>query len=179
MTTIICATNRKKARSRIVHKKLVELYQSAQPGEEVHTLDLLDVNFTLHSEQYKSSRQSEELGELQDQVLIPSDRLIFVIPEYNGSFAGIAKYFLDAISIRKYKETFKGKKALLVGCAEGRAGNLRGLDQFSQILMHMGVYVYPKKLPISKVDKLIEGGELTDEKTIQALDDRVRDFLLF
>lgn len=178
MTTIICATNRKNARSRIVHARVVELFKKAHPEEELHTVDLMDVDFTLKSDQYKSSGQSEALSKIQDNMLIPSDRFIFVIPEYNGGFAGISKYFIDAVSIRKYKETFKGKRALLIGCAEGRAGNLRGLDHFSQILMHIGVFVYPKKLPISKVDTLIENGELTDEKTIEALDQLTRDFLL-
>ncbi|MDX1685252.1 MAG: NAD(P)H-dependent oxidoreductase [Saprospiraceae bacterium] len=179
MTSLICATNRRNARSRVVFEKVKELFRKNTSDEAHHLIDLIEIDFTLGPDQYKASGQSPALSTIQDEALIPSDRFIFVIPEYNGGFAGMAKVFIDAVSIRKYKETFKGKKALLIGVAEGRAGNLRGLDHISQILMHIGVHVYPKKLPISRAHKLMENRELTDESTIKALDQLISDFLLF
>lgn len=178
MTTIICATNRDDARSRVVYEKVIELF-SGLTESVFHQVDLRLVDFTLNSDQYESENQSETLSKIQDDYLIPSEKFIFIIPEYNGSFAGIVKYFIDALSIRKYKPTFKGKKALLIGVADGRAGNLRGLDQFSQILMHIGTVVYPNKLPLSRINTLIEEDQLTDEGTLKVLESIMKDFIVF
>ncbi|MBK6784946.1 MAG: NAD(P)H-dependent oxidoreductase [Saprospiraceae bacterium] len=42
--------------------------------------------------------------------LIPSSHWIIIAPEYNGSFPGILKLFLDVLSVKQAKETFHGKK---------------------------------------------------------------------
>ena len=83
--------------------------------------------------------------------------LFFVIPEYNGSFPGIFKAFIDASDIRS---SFHGKKVCLIGVSDGRAGNLRGMDHLTNICGHMKMNVLNLKIPISSVGSLID----TDEK---------------
>lgn len=179
MLVTICGTNREGANSRIVHKTLIEYLNSKHSEKQVQHLDLMDIEFTLGPEQYEEENQSPALSKIQDEYLVDAEKFVFVVPEYNGGFAGIFKLFIDAVSIRKYKPTFKGKKVLLIGVAEGRAGNLRGLDQLTGILMHIGVIVYPKKLPISRVHHLIENGKLNDKGTVQVIHELIDDFLLF
>lgn len=62
---------------------------------------------------------------------------IWVVPEYNGSFPGITKVFIDALP----REVLKGRRAGLVGLSDGRFGNLRGLDHLSAILHYCGMEV--------------------------------------
>jgi len=64
---------------------------------------------------------------------------MWVVPEYNGSFPGVVKLFIDALP----REVFRGRQAALVGVADGRFGNLRGLDHLSQILAYCGMAVLP------------------------------------
>jgi NAD(P)H-dependent FMN reductase len=112
--------------------------------------------------------------------MVPANKFIFVIPEYNGGFPGIVKLFIDACSIRAYKPTFKNKKAALVGVATGRAGNLRGLDHMTGVLNHVGTIVMPKQLPISSIENLVNGnGEITDPNTIKVIEEYVDNFLAF
>lgn len=101
-----------------------------------------------------------------------ADQLIFVIPEYNGSFPGILKVFIDAIE-PKY---FRGKKAALIGVGAGFAGNLRGLEHFTGVLNYLGVTVFPKKLTISRIDSIVQDGEVTDQKTIESIHKLINDF---
>jgi chromate reductase len=89
---------------------------------------------------------------VREEYLIPAQKLIFIVPEYNGSFPGILKYFIDLISTTDFKKTFSNKTAILIGVAQGQTGNLRGLTQLAAILMHMGVNVVPKSLPISNIN---------------------------
>lgn len=64
---------------------------------------------------------------------------IWVVPEYNGSFPGIVKVFIDALP----REIFKDRRAGLVGVSDGRFGNLRGLEHLTGILHYCGMEVSP------------------------------------
>ena len=44
------------------------------------------------------------------EIVTKTDKFIFVIPEYNGSFPGVLKVFIDACS---FPESFYEKKAAL------------------------------------------------------------------
>ncbi|MEL6925942.1 MAG: NAD(P)H-dependent oxidoreductase, partial [Bacteroidota bacterium] len=124
--------------------------------------------------------QTQSLSDIQDRIMIPAGKFVYVMPEYNGGFPGIVKLFIDACSVREYAATFKGKKAALVGVATGRAGNLRGLDHMSGVLNHVGTIVMPNKLPISSISKLQNGhGNIDDPDTLKTLDQYVEDFLSF
>lgn len=77
-------------------------------------------------------------------------------------------------------ECFYGKKALLTGVADGRAGNLRGMEHFTGILNHMKVIVHPDKLPISVLKKLVnKDGDLIDEETKKVIKKQLEEFLQF
>ena len=76
--------------------------------------------------------------------LIRTQYFIFVVPEYNGSFAGIFKLWIDAISIHKRNELFGGKKILFVGLGDGQFGNMRGIDHLITIFRYMGSIIFPK-----------------------------------
>lgn len=105
----------------------------------------------------------------------PADKFLFVIPEYNGSFPGILKLFIDAI----HPKYFYGKKAALIGVASGRAGNLRGMDHFSDILNHIQVHVLPQKLPISRMEEHLEMNELTNKETKTLIDKQINRLIEF
>jgi NAD(P)H-dependent FMN reductase len=118
-----------------------------------------------------------ELVNLEKRVLIPTDKFIFVLPEYNGSFPGSLKTMIDLSDIRK---VWWGKKAMLTGVSTGRAGNLRGMDHLTGALNYLKVAVHPNKLPISSVDRLLNGkGVITDEPTITAMEQQIDEFIEF
>ena len=71
--------------------------------------------------------------------------------------------FFDALSVRKYGESFKGKKVALIGVSAGRAGNLRGMEHLTGFLNYLGMIVYPDKLPISNIEQQLEGDNLNEE----------------
>lgn len=154
MITVISGTNRPGALSEIVARHIFETLSSA--SDVVHYVNLQDVPADLlHSAMYSSSDMSAELKDLQESKLIPADKWIIVSPEYNGSFPGVLKLFLDAISINQYADTFKGKKLGLIGVASGRAGNLRGMDHLAGVANHVGMISYPDKRPVSQVTQFL------------------------
>src|ERR1035437_839756 len=86
---------------------------------------------------------------LEKQYLIPAQKFVFIMPEYNASFPGILKLMLDNSDIKK---SWWYKKAALVGISDGRAGNLRGIEHMTAILHYMKVNVLYNKLVISRIN---------------------------
>lgn len=103
------------------------------------------------------------------------DKLLFIVPEYNGSFPGILKLFIDAIHPKHYE----GKKAALIGVSAGRAGNLRGMDHLTDILHYLQVIVMPHKLPVSQLNSLLEGDVIKDRVTQELLESQVQKLIEF
>ena len=90
---------------------------------------------------------------------------ISVVPEYNGSFSGVLKAFIDTWEPKRVI----GKKSALVGLAAGRAGNLRGMDHMTNILHYLQFDVLHFKIPISKIYDYISDGKLTDLETVDLI----------
>ena len=129
---------------------------------------------------YTEEGQSKALAEIQDTYLTPASKFLFVVPEYNGGIPGALKLFLDACSIRNYKENFHGgKKAGLIGLSAGRSGNIRGMEYMTGFLNYLQIQVMPNKLPISSVESLLTDNVLTDEGTKYAIDTFVGQFIKF
>ncbi len=180
MITVICGTNRPNSNTHKYAKHYVEeLRAKYSGGVELVCLEKLQ-NAMLHSEMYDGEKMHGDLKQVQDDVLIPTQKFVFITPEYNGSIPGVVKLFIDAISIRKLKETFKGKKALLTGIAMGRAGNLRGMEHLTGMLHHIGIAVHPNKLPISGCHLLLDdAGKLKDDSTRDIISGQLDSFLSF
>jgi chromate reductase len=164
--TIISATNRKDSNT----LKIAEAYRDllAERGIQARLLTLEGLNVL---------DRGEDLEEVEKQFLIPADKFIFIVPEYNGSFPGILKALMDNSDIRR---AWWGKKALLTGVSTGRAGNLRGLEHLTGILHYLKVSVHHNKLPISVVDKLLdEQGMLVDPATLAVIGEQLDEFISF
>lgn len=178
MITVISGTNRKNSECLEFARLYCEMLRQ-KTALEIKLLALEDINYAwIHPDMYAT--QAPELARLQDEYLLYAEKVVYVTPEYNGSFPGVLKLFIDACSVRAYKATFKGKKAALVGVATGRAGNLLGMDHLTGVLHHMGTIVMPNRLPISRIrDLQNEGGEIIDPATIAVMEQHVMEFLGF
>lgn len=181
MITVFSGTNRRNSNTRKISEQVYNLFQtySSEPVKFFSLEDLPDD--ILHVDMYGAEKQSAKLAAIQDEFFIPANKLYFVIPEYNGSFPGALKLFIDACSVRAYKETFHGaKKAGLLGLASGRAGNLRGLEHFAGVLNYLHITVMPPHQPLAAVESLLdENGIIKDETALKQLEAHVRKFIAF
>ncbi|HMO40454.1 MAG TPA: NAD(P)H-dependent oxidoreductase [Saprospiraceae bacterium] len=180
MITIISGTNRKNSECLRFARKYAEILQ-AKTDEPVQVLALEDIPHDwFYNGMYEDDGQSSSLAQLQDAYMLPAQKFVYVMPEYNGSFPGVVKLFIDACSVRQYKATFKNKKAALVGVATGRAGNLRGLEHFTGVLNHVGTVVLPNRLPISRIEHLVDAdGDISDPGTLRSIEKQAEELLHF
>ena len=150
MTTIICATNRPNNQT----QKIVDLYHQVlhEEGVDCRVLSMEDLpSDFLYKDAY--SDPGKAFLSFLDKYITASDSFVVISPEYNGSFPGVFKGFIDAFD----PSFWRGKKVGLIGVSTGRAGNLRGMDHLTDVFHHMDVEVMPYKLPISKLNDLFDG----------------------
>ncbi len=166
MITVISGT----ARPDSMTRRVAALYHRllTERGADAHLLDLQGLPVW---------ERGPELLEAERNLLIPAEKFVFILPEYNGSLPGLLKTMLDNSDIER---AWWGKKALLTGIADGRAGNLRGLDHLTNILNYLKMAVYWNKIPLSRVRTEIDAdGEFAQEATRQAVAEQLDGFLHF
>lgn len=164
--TIISGTNRPGSNTIKVARQYLGILQKKVPHVNFVTLEGLEV-----------ATRSAGIKELEKQILIPTQKFIFITPEYNGSFPGVLKSLLDNTNIEK---AWWGKKALLTGVSTGRAGNLRGMEHLTGVLHYLKMHVYHNKLPISVVSTLLNSdSHIKDDYTLKVINDQLDEFIRF
>tara|TARA_R110002072_G_C7779642_1_gene519942 strand:+ start:133 stop:654 length:522 start_codon:yes stop_codon:yes gene_type:complete len=173
MISIICTTDRTDSNS----LKLSQVYEQklTNLGKACQILDLQ----TVPAQWIQDSSYGDnipEFDELLEKYIRSVTKLIFVTPEYNGSFPGYVKFFMDACN---YGD-FAHKKVALVGLASGRSGNVRGLDHLTGIFHYLDTEVYKKKVYLSQVHLLLpQDRALTDEDCLNEIENQLKGFLEF
>ncbi|MDB4924697.1 NADPH-dependent FMN reductase [Mucilaginibacter sp.] len=173
MITIISATNRPGSST----LKVARYYQKRLLETEVEagmlSLAQLPANL-LETDLY--GKRSAEFQKIQD-IVTATDKFIFIIPEYNGSFPGVLKIFIDACS---FPESFYDKKAALVGISSGKYGNIRGIDHFTGVCHYLHLNIMPLKLHIANIKtEFNEYSDLFKEDTVKFTNEQIEKFIKF
>ena len=90
MYTIISGTNRIGSHTEKVANEYQKILSEKNINAQIFTLKDLDV---LH--------RSPEIIKMENEILVPTQKFIFIIPEYNGSYPGVLKALIDNSDIRK------------------------------------------------------------------------------
>jgi len=173
MVTIISATNRPGSST----LKLAKYYQKKlhEKGLEAGLLSLAQLPANIiESDLY--GKRSEQFMPIQE-IITKTQKFLFIIPEYNGSFPGILKLFVDACS---FPESFYEKKAALVGASSGRYGNIRGIEHFTGICNYIHLHILPLKIHIADIkNELDADGDLFKEDTVKFTNEQMDKFIKF
>lgn len=173
MITIVSGTNRLGCNT----LKIAKYYQNQLMvrGLESQLLNLQDLPVNLIVSDLYGSR-SAEFEETQTLVNNTS-KFLFVIPEYNGSFPGILKTFIDACN---FPASFYDKKACLVGISSGKYGNVRGIEHFNGVCAYLHMQVMPLRLHIADIkNELNENDELFKEDTLKFTTQQIEKFIAY
>ncbi len=165
MYTIISGTNREGSHTEKVAHEYQKILKNKNVDAQLFSLKGINALY-----------RSEEIIKAENEILIPTQKFIFIIPEYNGSYPGVLKALIDNSGI---KNVWNYKKALLTGVATGRAGNLRGMDHLSDTLHYMKMHVFYNKLPISVIDKVMDEKGRFNNETMKAINRQLDEFILF
>jgi len=170
---VLSCTNRPNSNTLKVSKVYANMLRSK--GVTVKILDFCSLPENIAFSDVFGKR-SETFSKLIEEYISNTKNFVFVVPEYNGSFPGILKLFMDSVHPKEWVD----KDVCLVGVSTGRAGNLRGLDHLTGVLNYLKMHVYYNKLPISVVDKIIdEQGNFISDEQKNACDNQIEGFIKF
>lgn len=151
MITIVSSTNRDKALSLRISKIYQNLLTDLGMESEIVDLSELPNDFAFTA-LYDNSGKNEHFNPFRIQMK-EAQKLVFIVPEYNGSFPGVLKTFIDGL---EYPNTFKGKKCALVGLSSGVQGGGLALSHLTDIFNYMGMNVLAQKPKLSQIEKNIQ-----------------------
>jgi chromate reductase len=163
MYTIISGTNRAASHTEKVAKEYKRLLKERNIEAGILSLVGMDV---LH--------RTPEFLKMEKEILIPTKKFIFILPEYNGTFPGVLKAMIDNTDISK---VWYFKTALLTGISSGRAGNLRGIDHLAASLHYLKMNVHYNKLPISLIEKVMDANGRLNEETLKVINGQLDEFI--
>lgn len=174
MIAIIASTNRKNSISRQVANRLSS--DLTTRGSDNKIIDLRDLPHDfIESCLYENSGANENFNPVRE-LISQCDKLFFVIPEYNGSFPGILKVFVDGL---KFPEGVKGKKAALIGISSGTQGSALAMSHFTDILNYLGCAVLPTRPRITAVETNFINGQFTDPFQNKLVEQQLDEFIQF
>lgn len=156
MLAVIAGTNRPGSNTLRIALAAREIL--LERGEEVELLDLAELPPSLFAGASYASKPSG-FGRFQEAI-DAADGILTVVPEYNGSFPGVLKYFLDML---KFPESLYEKPAAFVGISSGRWGAIRAVEHLQMVFQYRHAHLFGRRVFIPEVGtKLDDSGKLID-----------------
>jgi NAD(P)H-dependent FMN reductase len=156
---VILGTSRK-GRMSVHAARWLTAHISARRGVETVLLDVAEMHLPTDDagEQIKDAAVSE--------ILTKCDGLIIVMPEYNHSFPGLLKHFLDA-----YLKEYIHKAVGVVGVSAGIFGGTRGIQDLLPVLRELGLVTIFWDVNIGSVSTVFDAdGRLLDPALVRRTD---------
>jgi chromate reductase, NAD(P)H dehydrogenase (quinone) len=164
MIKIIVGTNRKNSVSKII----AELYQSILL-EKGHASEILELSQLppdfIETALYENNGKNSAYNAFHDRVK-EGKKFVFIVPEYNGSFPGILKTFIDGMT---YPNSFRNKKCALVGISSGIGGGGIALSHLTDIFHYLGMNVLALKPKLAKIEQNMSDNLLTNRLYVDLL----------
>jgi NAD(P)H-dependent FMN reductase len=173
MILIISGTNRPASNTRHIARHLDHAYVSL--GVTHRVLDLAD----LPAETFLPSSYAAKPASFAPfaDAILQSAGMHVVTPEYNGSFPGALKYFIDML---KFPESFERRPVCFTGLSAGMFGALRPVEQLQQVFGYRNAICFPERVFLPGIGGLLdERGALKDPDLAARLQKQAAGFTEF
>jgi chromate reductase len=174
MICIISGTNRKNSNSIIVARHYQALLNRNNTPNTIVDLADLPADFIV-SALYENTGKNEEFNRLQE-IINQADKIVFIVPEYNGSLPGILKTFIDGLD---YPGGLRDKKAALVGLSSGMQGGVLAVSHLTDILNYLGTTVLALKPKLALIEKNLQDDKITNPLYLELLETQAQQMVEF
>ena len=166
---IICSTNRANAVSKHISKIYKDLLKSL--GVDSYILDLADLpDDFIASALYEYSGKNESFNPFR-KTMKEARKMVFIVPEYNGSFPGVLKAFIDGL---EFPGTFESKKCALIGISSGVQGGGLALSHLTDIFNYCGMNVLALKPKLANIENNFSDGKITNALYRELLEEQAQ-----
>jgi NAD(P)H-dependent FMN reductase len=149
MITVISGTNRPNSNTRTVADLVHDVLKES--GEKVELLDLAELPLEIFAGAAYASKP-ESFARFQSAVL-STDGVLTVVPEYNGSFPGVLKHFIDML---RFPESLYEKPAAFIGISSGRWGGVRAVEHLEMIFQYRHAHLFGRRCFIPHIKTALD-----------------------
>lgn len=175
MITIVSSTNRNESLSFQISLLYQQILKSMNKASKIINLNDLPPDFT-STALYENAGRNVAFNEFR-MLMKNSNKYVFVVPEYNGSFPGVLKAFIDGL---EYPGTFVNKKCALVGLSSGVQGGGLALSHLTDIFNYCGMHVLALKVKLARIEaNMNDDQEVTNKLYMDLLTQQARQLIDF
>jgi len=143
---VVSATNHTSSLTARLADYYAGLLDQRDCDNQVLKLTSLPADFTVTA-LYENSGKNSAFNHLRT-IMETTQKYVFIIPEYNGSFPGVFKAFIDGL---QFPDTFRGKKCAMVGVSKGPQGGVFAMSHLTDIFHYLKMHVYPLKPRLNSI----------------------------
>ncbi|TVR12518.1 MAG: NADPH-dependent oxidoreductase [Planctomycetota bacterium] len=142
------------------------------------SVDLLDLGEVLNADFIAPTAYKQPTDAISGAVdrFLAADGVVFVVAEYNGSYPGALKLFVDMLP---YPAGFNRRPCAFIGLAAGRFASLRAVEHFQQVAGYRNAYQYPERVLIANSYGQLSDGDFGDDELRQRIDHQASGFQAF
>ncbi len=174
MMTIISGTDRKNSVTRKIASIVAEKMNQHNISNQIVDLEKLPEG--IFSPQHYG-KPPEAFDPFQEKILNCSG-ILTLVPEYNGSFPGALKYFLD---LCKFPESLNQIPSAFIGVSAGLFGSIRAIEQLEMVFQYRGAHIFGKRVlfPLVKSKLNDDMTEISDDFINSLLEEQIQEFSVF
>jgi chromate reductase, NAD(P)H dehydrogenase (quinone) len=103
--------------------------------------------------------------------------ILSVLPEYNGSYPGVWKLFIDML---KFPESLVNVPAAFIGLALGEWGGLRAVEQAEMVFQYRNAHLFGRRVFIRNTKEALDAdGAIKDAALADRFETQLKEFVEF
>lgn len=174
MILIVATTNRKNSKTYKVAEYYQQLLHRFDAEADILALENLPSDFAF-SALYENMGKNKDFNHYIEK-MNAADKYVFIVPEYNGSFPGVLKTFIDGLG---WPNAISKKKAAFVGISDGVLGGAHALSHLTDVFHYLGCHVLSNIVRIPFMKKNFTEGEIQDDFIRQLIIEQSRALIDF
>ncbi len=174
MILIVATTNRKNSKTYKVAEYYQNILNKYDAESEILSLEHLPEDFAFTA-LYENSGKNAAFNQHKER-MAKADKFVFIVPEYNGSFPGVLKTFIDGLG---WPNALSRKKIALVSISDGALGGAHALSHLTDIFHYLNSHVLSMLVRIPFMKKNFVEGEMQDEQIKQLIEEQAEMFAGF
>ena len=147
----------------------------AEAGVDPELVDLKTQPLPIFESRWQQEDTPSEALVSLGQRMQAADAMIFISPEYHGSYTGVLKNAVD-----HYWQEFSRKPIGVVATGAGQFGGLNASSEMQQLILSLGAFPMPLKLLVPRIKHAFDEQEdLIEAKSRELTEKFVSEFLWF
>ncbi len=174
MITIISGTDRANSNTLKIAKIAEGILQKS--GAKTTMIDLAQLPPNMFRPENYGAKAAEFAP--YQKLILETTGILNVVPEYNGSYPGAVKYFIDLL---KFPESLHRKPAGFIGLAAGIFAGVRAVEHLEMVYSYREANLFGQRVFIPKVREKIsaDGKEITDKFISDMMTAMLNNFMTF